>query len=173
MAVNSLVQEAISQLADFAQASNVEIVWRDRPRDVEVRGSERELVRAVSNVLHNAIKYSWQRDRSKSPWVAIRTAEQDGRAVIELESWGVPITDKELAEELVYHMGYRGKWSTDRGRLGTGIGLTDSRRVVESAGGDIEIESQPAQPTSLRPDDREYYQQPFLTRVRLRLPLAD
>jgi PAS domain S-box-containing protein len=171
--VNALVQEAIAQLADFAQASNVEIGWRDRPRDLEIRGNERDLVRAVSNVLHNAIKYSWQRDRSKSPWIAIRTSEQQSLACIELESWGVPITAEELEEELVYTMGYRGKWSTDRGRLGTGIGLTDTQRVLESAGGSVVIESKPAQPTSLRPDDREYYQQPFLTKVSLRLPLAD
>ena len=173
LSVMRLVQEAIKQLADFAQASKVEIVWRDRPRDLDVRGSERDLVRCVANVLHNAIKYSWQRDRSKSPWVAIRTRETDGFACIEFESWGVPITEKELEEQLVYQMGYRGKWSTDRGRLGTGIGLTDTQRTLEAAGGNISIDSKPAQSTSLHSEDREYYQQPFLTRVTLRVPLAD
>lgn len=172
LAVARLIQEALAQLAEFAKASNVEMVWRHRPSDLEVVGQERDLVRALANLLHNAIKYSWRRDRDKAPWVAIAVEEEESDVRIEFESWGVPITGEEIRQELIFQMGYRGKWSTDRGRLGTGIGLTDAQRVARVHGGGIEVESQPAQPRGLDPEDRDYYKQPFLTRVALRLPLA-
>jgi signal transduction histidine kinase len=173
--VDVLVQDAIKQLADFARASGVEVSWQKRAGDLEVRGNERDLVRALCNLLHNAIKYSWRRERGANPWVTIRVAPADerGRGVsIEFESWGVPITPPEIEQGLIFQIGYRGKWSTDRGRLGTGIGLTDAQRVARAHGGEVEVESRPAHATSLGPEDREYFERPFLTRVRLRLPLA-
>jgi PAS domain S-box-containing protein len=172
LSVNSLVQESIAQLAEFARVSNVEVAWRRGP-SLAVRGSGRDIVRALSNLLHNAIKYSWQRDRANAPWVSIRTEREHQMAAIEFETWGVPITPDEIEQGLIYQMGYRGKWSTDRGRLGTGIGLTDSQRVARAHGGDVRVESKPATSTVLSPDDAEYYRNPFLTRVTLLLPLVE
>jgi PAS domain S-box-containing protein len=173
LSVAALVQESIAQLAEFARVSNVEIVWRRGP-SLFVRGSERDILRALSNLLHNAIKYSWQRDRANAPWVSIRTDERaDSMAAIEFETWGVPITPDEIEQGLIYQMGYRGKWSTDRGRLGTGIGLTDAQRVAQVHGGDVRVESKPATSTSLSPDDAAYYRHPFLTRVTLLLPAVE
>ena len=174
LSVDVLVQEAVSQLAEFAKGSNVEIIWRERGDRAYVHGTERDLIRAFANLLHNAIKYSWRRDRSKSPWVAIRTSEsEEGTVSIEFETWGVPITEDEIDDGLIFQMGYRGKWSTDRGRLGTGIGLTDAQRVATAHGGSLEVESKPAQPTVSKPEAEDYYRRPFLTRVTLRLPAAD
>ncbi len=173
LSVDALVQEAIAQLAEFAKGSNVELIWRERADRSHVHGTERELVRALANLLHNAIKYSWRRDRSKSPWVAIRTSEnEEGFVSIEFETWGVPITEDEIDDALIFQMGYRGKWSTDRGRLGTGIGLTDAQRVAVAHAGSLEVESKPAQPTVSGEKDEDYYRRPFLTRVTLRLPAA-
>jgi len=169
----AVVQESIGQLAEFARLSNVEILWRERPHDLVVFGNERDILRALANLLHNAIKYSWRRDRGRPPWVSIRTEEREEMACIEFESWGVPITRNEIERGLIYQMGYRGRWSTDRGRLGTGIGLTDAQRVAAAHGGDLLVESQPAQPSGLRPEDEAYYRDPFLTRVTLRLPVTE
>lgn len=170
--VDDLIREAVKQLGDFASASNVTIVWRERAPDVDIVGAERDLVRALSNLLHNAIKYSWRRDRGSSPWVAIRSGRSGEHAVIELENWGVPITQEEIQQELIFEMGYRGQWSTDRGRLGTGIGLTDARQAARQHGGDIQVTSRPAVHSGLPPHHRDYFRRPFLTVVRMTLPLA-
>jgi signal transduction histidine kinase len=174
LGADHLIQEAVKQLGDFARASNVEIDWQRRGSDLTVMGNERDLLRAVCNILHNALKYSWRRDKGASPWVAIRVVEVEEESFVDLEfeNWGVPITQSEINEGLLFQMGYRGKWSTDRGRLGTGIGLTDSQRVALGHGGDLRVESRPVHSTSLVPGDREYYERPFLTKVVLRLPLA-
>ncbi|HEX5688517.1 MAG TPA: HAMP domain-containing sensor histidine kinase, partial [Roseiflexaceae bacterium] len=172
MTVGRLIEQAITQLAGFAKSANVEIVLRDRAPGVEVHGVERDLVRALTNLLHNAIKYTWTRNRAGSPWVTIRITAQDGVVVAEFENWGVPIARDELKKDLIFQLGYRGMWSTDRGRLGTGIGLTDSRRVAQAHGGDLRAQSKPASPSLHSQEDAQYYKQPFVTTFSFSLPLA-
>jgi len=170
--MHRLIEQAVMHLAEFARSSNVDIVYRERGIEAEVEGNERDLVRALSNILHNAIKYSWRRDRVGSPWVAIRTSIQDHMIHIDFENWGVPIAGDELEKGLIFQLGYRGKWSMDRGRLGTGIGLTDVQRVAQAHGGDVLVNSRPASPGAHRADDAAYYRQAFVTTVTLCLPRA-
>ncbi|MCG8419657.1 MAG: HAMP domain-containing histidine kinase [Proteobacteria bacterium] len=171
--VAAVIEEAHRQLAEYAYTSKVEIRTRDQARDAEVLGVEREIVRAFANLLHNAIKYSWHRDNTQPPWVSVRTYRSEQTICVEFENWGVPISSRELRDHLVFELGYRGKWSKDRGRLGTGIGLTDARDIAERHRGELTITSRPAR--SWGPDDSvddEYYQQPFLTTVTVSLPEA-
>ncbi len=168
--LDDLVRESVKQLAEFARVCNVELVWRDRDRELTLYGNARDLTRCFVDLLHNAIKYSWTRDKSKTPWVTIRTLGNDREVTVEFQSWGVPITETEINDGLIYKVGYRGKWSTDRGRLGTGIGLCDARRVTETHGGVLHLESRPARGDSVASDHRDYYRQPFITTVRVSLP---
>ncbi len=172
LSIKQLTDQSITHLAEFARSSRVEIVRRDLYFDAYVEGVERDLVRALSNLLHNAIKYSWRRDRAKAPWITVRTYASEGMACIEFENWGVPIAQEEIDNGLIFQIGYRGKWSKDRGRLGTGIGLTDAKRTALQHHGDLRVASRPANPGWVRPSDPEYYNQPFITTVTLSLPQA-
>ena len=172
LSVKQLTDQAITQIAEFARSSRVDIVRRDRDFDTTVEGVERDLVRALTNLLHNAIKYSWRRDRSKTPWVVIRTYARAGMACIEFENWGVPIAQEEIEQGLIFQLGYRGKWSKDRGRLGTGIGLTDAKRTAQTHYGDLRVASRPSNPGWIQPDDPNYYNQPFVTTVTFCMPEA-
>jgi signal transduction histidine kinase len=168
----SIVREAISHLGEFARAARVDVVWRHRPEDVAVHGNRRDILRAVTNVLHNAIKYSWKREGYDAPWIALDISDDGEKVRIDVENWGVPVEKGEIEAGLVFRMGYRGKRSKDRGRLGTGIGLTDSQRVAEVHDGSLVVSSRPARASSPDPNERDYYRQPFLTKVTMTLPLA-
>jgi signal transduction histidine kinase len=170
LTVKYLIDQAVRRLTGFSQSSRVNIDIHDVP-NVEVHVNEREIVRALGNLLHNAIKYSWRRDKIKPSWVSIRTTINDHKIHIEFENWGVGISHEEIDQELVFQLGYRGQLSTERGRLGTGIGLTDARRVAQSHGGNVVVDSKPTKAISER--DPEYFNQPFLTRVTLYLPLEE
>jgi signal transduction histidine kinase len=170
--VASIIRESISHLAEFARAARVDVVWRNRSEDIEVFGNRRDLLRAVTNLMHNAIKYSWKREGYDSPWIAIDVESDEENLTIGVENWGVPIEQGEIEAGLVFQMGYRGKRSKDRGRLGTGIGLTDSQRVAEAHGGSLTVTSRPARASSPDSSERDYYRQPFLTKVTMKLRLA-
>lgn len=172
LAVKSLIEAAIKHLADFARSTHIEIRWRDRDFYAEVEGSKRDLVRVLSNLLHNAIKYTWRRERGRASWVEIHPVVDDRFVCIQFENWGVPIAREEIEQGLIFQLGYRGKWSTDRGRLGTGIGLTDADHVAREHNGAIRVESKPAAPALHPQDEANFYKQPFITRVTLCLPVV-
>jgi PAS domain S-box-containing protein len=166
--VGDLVSQAITRLAEFAQ--NRGVILRHDPEMLygQVEVIESDLLRALGNLLHNAIKYSWERKKGESPWVLVRLARKERQAQIEIQNWGVPIHREEIERDLIFQLNYRGIKSSDRGRVGTGIGLHDARHIARDHGGDLVIQSCPALPDGLEED----YEQPFLTTAILQLPLS-
>lgn len=171
--LQQLLEAAHKQLAEFAECSRVKVRFSSTLAEAQVFGVERDLVRALANLLHNSIKYTWHRDRGEAPWVTVRVSRQEGVLAIAFENWGVPISTEEIQNDLIFKLGYRGQWSKDRGRLGTGIGLTDSLDVAQKHGGTVKVESRPSRTRwSLTPESEEYFQQPFITTVTMYLPEA-
>lgn len=163
--IESCVVEAINSLADFADERRVRIQFDAGPR-CEVLLNRHEITRAIRNLLHNAIKYSWRREDGRT-WVSVSVSIRDrAKAVVSVENWGVPVPLEE--RDLVFQLGFRGRFSSDRGRVGTGVGLTDSLRIAKSHGGTVRIESRPASQHA----NPKSYDQPFVTVISLELPLA-
>jgi signal transduction histidine kinase len=171
--VAALIENAHKQLAEFARCSRVKVRFENGIAGAAVLGVERDLSRALTNILHNGIKYSWHRDQGKLPWVWIRMFRTQATLGISFENWGVPIAPEEIENKLIFNLGYRGEWSKDRGRLGTGIGLTDALDVAQKHGGTLTVESRPARVHApLSPESEGYYNQPFITTVTMFLPEA-
>ena len=123
--------------------------------------SETYIDRMISNLILNAVKYSYKR-----PGGFIRIDIDERRTDIEMkiENFGVPIKKDEL--EKVFNFGYRGELSYDWNRTGSGIGLADAKNTVTKHGGNITIESKPA--SSCKTED--IYNVPYLTTVIIILP---
>lgn len=171
IAVRTLIDHTVAGLSEFARSRGIEVVVKDNSRGAELLGQERELQRAFSNLLHNAIKYTWGRPAGKSPWVAIEIRTSEKNLIISFENWGVPIKQQEIATGKIFELGYRGELSRDRNRLGTGIGLTDVKQVITAHHGTVTVECRPARPTNLSEEDPRYYDQPFITVFTVVLPL--
>lgn len=165
--VSTLITQARLNLEGYARSRGVRFALKLDKNDPRVNVAQREVVRALANLLHNAIKYSWTREQGRTPWVTIRTAVAGEQVRIEIENWGVPIPKDEIKQDLIFHIGFRGRLSSDRGRIGTGVGMTDARNVARAHGGDVTVTSQPAI-FGKRDDD---YKQPFITVVTMTLPL--
>lgn len=162
-----LVKQSMVNLGEYAHSEGVEFRAKDETHNAHVLVSVRDVLRAVSNLLHNAIKYSWAREKGAPPWIAIHAFIKAESVCVMFENYGVPIPDDEIKQGLIFQFGYRGRLSSDRGRLGTGIGLTDARRTARHFGGDVVVESTCAW-RGAAPND---YRAPYLTRVTLSLPL--
>jgi PAS domain S-box-containing protein len=165
IAVLMLINNAKESVIGFARSRGVQINTRIECLNAAVEVAERDVVRALANILHNAIKYSWTR-ADNPPWVSIRLHIVKDMVYFEIENYGVPIPKDEI-KELIFEIGFRGRFSSDRKRIGTGVGLADALKVAQQHGGEVFAESHPA--TAGRKDD--YYGQPFLTTVTLTLPV--
>ncbi len=97
-------------------------LW-DRPR----------LVRVVDNLVGNAIKFS-----PDGGEVRLESGELDGRAFLAVSDAGIgiPASDRQRIFNPMYRGGNAGQV------IGTGLGLSGSRRLVELMGGTIEVASQ-------------------------------
>jgi len=123
--------------------------------------SETYIDRMISNLILNAVKYSYERTDG---FIRINIDDRRTDVEIRIENYGVPIMADEL--EKVFEFGYRGVKSYDWNRTGSGIGLADARHTVEIHGGDISIESKPASNYK----SGEEYNVPYLTTVTVTLP---
>lgn len=158
----AVVREVIGQHRDFARSRGIEIRTASLEERFPVHARTHDLSRAVGNLLHNAIKYSWTKSGA---WVGAKVLQVNGFGVVEITSRGVPVANDE--HELVFREGFRGRLSSDRFRIGTGLGLPDARRVARSHGGDVTLVSRAADG-----GDPHDYHRPFITVVQLRLPLT-
>ena len=92
------------------------------------------------NLAQNAIHAT--EDVPRRGRVVLRVRQQAGEVVYEIEDNGVGIPPREL--ERIYDVFY----STRKG--GTGLGLAVVRRIAQSHGGKLEIESEPGRGTVAR-----------------------
>ncbi|MFC2155303.1 PAS domain-containing protein [Acidobacteriota bacterium] len=161
----TLIQNAVFDLYLFAKHKRVDIKQDYESCKARVKVEERSVLRALSNLLYNAIKYSWSREIGRKPWVDVKAFTVGGMVHVEFQNFGVPITQEEIEEELVFNFGYRGQFSGDRRRMGTGVGLSDARDTARKYGGDVILTSQPASG-----EDETNYNQPFVTKATLKLP---
>ena len=99
-------------------------------KTLTVRGDEALLERALGNVVYNAIHYTRQKTDVK-----IEMKEEDGYAVIFVTDQGNGVPEEEL--EKIFLPYYRTDKARERSRGGTGLGLTITRRIIESHKGDI------------------------------------
>ncbi|MCC6447889.1 MAG: HAMP domain-containing histidine kinase [Chitinophagaceae bacterium] len=155
-----LLSEVIKSMENYIKSQNIEIKkynFRDR---LYIKGNRNELYTAFSNLIHNAVKYSWKKTDNERAWVDIEINHDVENITITIENWGVPIRKKELETGSVFRFGWRGASSEDRDRKGTGVGLWHAKKIIEYWNGSLQVQSNPI--SGNRPDD---YSLPFITKV--------
>lgn len=165
--LSELIQNALQQLHPYAKNKKVDIEQEYLSCNVNVKVDERAVIRALLNLFLNAVKYSWLRSGDKKSWITVKARNFNNFTHIEVQNYGVPITREEIDTGSIFEFGYRGMYSADRRRIGTGIGLADVKEVARQHNGDIFIDSRPASIKSIEYD----YSQPFLTTATLKLPV--
>jgi signal transduction histidine kinase len=133
--VNSLVKDAIEMTAAAIQQRRHALVFAPTPNDLWVHGDASRLLQVVSNVIHNATKYTPDEGRIE---VKLRTLGT--KAVIEVTDNGAGI-DAEMLPQ-VFGMFVQARDRSDDGNAGLGVGLTLADRLVRGHGGSIEVHSE-------------------------------
>lgn len=150
-----LVAETLEVLRLQAEQDQIEVL-SDVDRNLPpISGDRNRLKQLLLNLLTNAVKYN----RSGGT-ITIRLAREAGEVVLAVSDSGRGIPPESLPH--IFERFYR--VPEQEGRIpGTGLGLAIARRIAESHGGTIEVESEsgrgttftvrlPLQPAEARPD---------------------
>jgi signal transduction histidine kinase len=152
-----------------AEAEDVGIVIEEDFSTPPIFGDESEIRRAVHNVILNAIKYSYHSTEKKRREIRIwkKVPYNPGFGgnpptfSIAFENYGLGVDDEELANIGV--AGFRGKQAMKEVPIGSGIGLSEVKKILKSHGGRFKLSSK-----ALHKDDDGHTT--YLTRVELIFP---
>ena len=145
--VRTAVQTLERPLAE--QGFTVKIEIDDAVPDLQADSDA--MIRAVLNLLSNAMKYS-----GKSREIEIRLGVRRNQAVIRVRDhgFGLPVTE----QEQIFEKFYRAPQPDGQSVPGTGLGLTLVKHVAEEHGGGVEVKSKPGEGSTFSivlPLDRE------------------
>lgn len=113
-------------------------------------------------LIQNAVKYSFKR----KGYIRIKCENLPNNVKIDIENFGVGILPEEIESDKIFEYGYRGKYSTDFNRTGSGIGLSEALQIARKHGGVIKISSMPVRV----PKKGITKDTPFVTKVSIIIP---
>ena len=138
--LNSVLTECIAQ-AEIDLANKSLHIKQDIEPALPVIGNRALLLRAFSNIIANAIKYS--PENSDIDISAFRRADQ---IIVEIQDQGPGIVETELTSALEPF--YRADRSRHADTGGYGLGLAIVNKIIQQHGGDATLSN--AQPSGLR-----------------------
>lgn len=132
------LRESIESVLETAgeQAKSREIDFRTDMDEIDlmVRAEPADLLRIFSNLLDNAVKYTF------SGGVKFSLTEHDGMAEAVVEDSGIGIEPED--RDRIFEGFYRSKAAKATGEIGTGLGLSIVQHLVDRLGGTVEVESE-------------------------------
>jgi len=131
-----LVREACELFGTTAEDRGLTLSC-DVPKGCVIAGDARMLQRLLANLLDNAVKYTPAGGRVEVSLAAI----VGGGATLAVKDTGVGISAEDLPR--IFERFYRGDRS--RSEAGTGLGLSLARAIARAHGGDITVQSRPAE----------------------------
>jgi two-component system sensor histidine kinase VicK len=137
--LHDLVERCAGRARPLADNKQIEIAIADIPADDLI--GDRELMEyAVYNLLTNAVKYSPPQTRVT---VYGNKGKEDGANRLELSvvDQGIGMDRKEVGR--IFEKFYRTKKAEQSGEIGTGIGLSIVKQIINEHGGTIHVESEP------------------------------
>ncbi|GAB2567553.1 CHASE2 domain-containing protein [Dyella jejuensis] len=144
VALLDMAAEAIDQLWPAAENKSIELIGPECGLDdTLLRGNADMLIRALVNVIDNALKYS-----PPHTTITLRIVDDgDSGMLLHIVDQGIGIAEEDLAHLFDPFFQVAGKPEVD---MGVGLGLPFVKTVIERHGGSITVASQPGQGTDVR-----------------------
>lgn len=143
--LRALLKELVDLHARMAAAKGVGISLDPQMEVPPIHGIEQELRRAIHNVLSNAVKYSYRslpkHVREIKIWskVPYDPGFRRSRFSIVFQNYGLGVGPDELDRVTV--AGFRGRQAIAEVPIGSGIGLSEVKKIMKVHGGDLKLRS--------------------------------
>ena len=136
MSIGLVVHKTAQKLTNLAKDRGIEFEI-DVPSPLPtIEGDEERLTQVMTNLLHNAIKFSQEKAR-----ITVRAKALDSGVLVQVVDQGIGISSEDIPR--LFQRFYQVDGSTTRQNPGTGLGLFITRQIIEAHGGRIWVESEP------------------------------
>ncbi len=139
---NTLTEQVIVAHLPLADASGLNLQFTPCADLPPVRGEKNQLARVVTNLVSNAIRYTF--DGS----VLVSTCRENGGVCLNVSDTGIGIDPEDLGH--IFERFYRGSQVRQSEIHGTGLGLAIVKEIVDLHDGVIELSSQVGKGTTFR-----------------------
>ncbi len=130
--LDKVVSEAVDNLKVMIEEAGATVESSHLPA---IQGNHSQLVQVFQNLICNAVKFQGER----LPRVRISSARQEGYWQIRIEDNGIGIKAADMPRIFDVYK----RLHADDEYTGTGVGLAICKRIIESHGGRISVESKP------------------------------
>jgi signal transduction histidine kinase len=137
-AVGSIIAEAVAACRDHATEKALRVEQQVIGEQIEAICDRERVLQVLGNLIGNAIKFT-----PDGGGVQITAEPSDDEVLFAVRDTGVGVSSMQLP-----HVFDRFWQATPKARLGSGLGLTIAKGVVEALGGRIWVESRPGEGTT-------------------------
>jgi two-component system phosphate regulon sensor histidine kinase PhoR len=134
-AVDEIIASAAGAFRGLAEKKGLDFALDVPPSLPLVKGNPLRIDQVISNLVSNAIKFTLEGSVTIKAWAG------NGQVLMEVADTGIGIPVE--AQDKLYQKFYRVKSPETHGIRGTGLGLAITKSIVESYGGQIDLESYP------------------------------
>jgi len=146
--VHRVIQEIANNIKPIADNRFIDIIVNyNSTGALRVEAVPDQIELAFNNIIENSVKYSFEGTIENRKYVDITFDSKDYFLIIKIKNLGILISQDEIQDNSIFQLGFRGKYSLDRGRQGTGSGLFIANRITEAHGGKITVTSEPREAT--------------------------
>ena len=159
--IRKIILDSQHIFSHLSQSKNIEFTNNNFEKHdfPKIEADKGQLSRVFINIYHNAIKYSYYGTNNKIRYIKTEISLQENNLEISISSYGTGILNDEIS--FIFQQGYRGRLSTDRHRVGLGLGLYQVKQIIEAHNGSTNITSKPVSNET---------QGAYLTKVSILLP---
>jgi signal transduction histidine kinase len=133
--LEKLIQNAVADLKPLADEKSIELQFVSPGGLPEVFGDRNLLEQVLINLLSNAIKYS-----PKGAWAKVAAVQQNGSVAIAVQDNGLGIPKESIPR--LFEKFYRVRCDDRKDIIGTGLGLSLVKQIIDVHQGTIRVESE-------------------------------
>ena len=135
-----LVREVGEQFASRAEQADRAFTMNVPEDDISVMGNETQLRQVVINLLENALKFT-----PDSGWISLNLERSSDQITLTVSDSGIGIPPEDLPH--LFERFHRGRNASEY--PGNGLGLAIVKAIVNAHKGNVSVQSEPMQGTSI------------------------